>query len=482
MMLKRILFSVFCLLLSSTILISQDCSNRPEFDGFTGVETEAILEYICGEVVDEHVNNMGIAHGPQFLQWHREYIEGLEDHLLSVGMGHLVPLPAWDPCTIVPLTAPNVPGTLTTCPEQGAMPEGLEGRYYDCGDFATDKYSCENLCNFESFADFQTTLQADHDPVHNVFGETTFNTAASPGVVLFWPWHAFVDDIYLKYQVATADPDLPIELEMIEQNCCDVVFRAPKFCCSTIEWTLNGDENAPDGTWSDSEFHYMSATTDTWPDFTVAIAYTGTCGAVRVVEETFENPGSIPNLPSSPPYHMQWICMDDFGTENCYDFGAYTCLETMEVTTSSNKLIAQVDGTELCLYYIHPAPYTGTVTVTPVSSCGRGTPVTWTIYANSPRFCGDFGRNTSTSTTNAEPEVAVYPNPFADQLNVNIAGFAAEGVYTLELVDMLGRVVHQSQETDQATLNTSHLTPGLYMLRIVDAQDQVLHVEKYVKR
>lgn len=134
--------------------------------------------------------------------------------------------------------------------------------------------------------------------------------------------------------------------------------------------------------------------------------------------------------------------MDDFGIENCYDFGVYICLEMMEVMISFNKLIVQVDGIELCFYYIYLVFYIGIVMVIFVSSCGCGIFVIWMIYVNSFCFCGDFGRNFNILIVNVELKVVVYFNFFVDQLNVNIVGFVVEGVYMLELVDMLGRVVY----------------------------------------
>lgn len=456
--------------------------NRPQFDGFSETETAAILDYVCGDIVDIHINST-IAHGPLFLQWHREYLEGLEEHLLNVGMDHLVPLPAWAPCSAIPVSGPFVPGPLETCPEQDPVSEEFEGRTIDCGEFASDRYTCESLCEFVSFTEFQNTLQHDHNGIHNALGETTFNSSASPAVVLFWPWHAYVDDIYLKYQAATMAADLPIELELYEQNCCNVIFRSPKFCCSEVVWAFNDDEAGFDYSWSDDQFYYMSATIDTWPKYDVSISYTGTCGATRIVEQTFPSPDVTPNLPNTPPLHMQYICMEDFQDENCYDFGDTNCLETLEVTTSSNKLIAQVDGTELCLYYIHPAPYTGTVTITPIGTCSDGNSVTWTIYANQPRVCGGFDNTGFRSmTSQRSKKVNVYPNPFTEELNITYGDSGDGQEHTFELLDMLGRVVKRNITKDQSKLQTADLEAGIYVLRVINTQNEVLHLEKYVKQ
>lgn len=480
-MLKRIYLLGFCLSLFCANLMSQDCMNRPAFNGFNEAETEAILDYICGDIVDYHVDNMGVAHGPQFLQWHREYLEGLEDYLLAEGFDDLVPLPAWNPCSEVPWM-PNIPGPLTTCPEQPAMPDGLEGESYDCGNFATDRYSCENLCDFDSLTFFKNALQADHDAVHNVFGETTFNTPASPGVVLFWPWHAYVDDIYLKYQAATLDPALPMTIELVEQNCCEVVFKAPKYCCSTVSWGMNSKKGGFNETWFEDNYWYMSGNVNSWPFYQVYITYTGTCGTSRTVGVSYPSPAEIiPYMPSAPPLEMQNICMDDF-EPTCRDFGNIPCLETMEVTTSSSKLIAEVNGTELCLSYIHPSPYTGTITITPIGTCGNGEPVTWTIYANQSDDCFDFGDGGWwPRLAEEQARINVFPNPFSNELNINCEGLDKDKKYSVELLDVLGRVVKKSNQV-QHTFSTTQLDAGIYLIRVVDAQNDVLFLDKYIKQ
>ncbi len=308
-------------------MFGQDCSNRPKFTGFSQAETDKIMEYVCGPIVQFHVEEMPANHFLEnFLPWHREYIQGLEEFLANEGFSNLVPLPAWNPCDVIPDSPPFQDSILTNCPEVDAMPPGYLGESIDCHDFETNKYTCSELCTFDDFEDFASTLQADHDRIHNAFDEgdvvTPFSSPQSPGILLFWPWHAFVDDIYLKYQAATLDPDLPLNIEFVSEDCCELTFRAPRYCCSEVTWSIdNPKANSIIDDWSTDDYWFMTASVLSSPGYTVNASYTGTCGNSKTVSRSFISPMvTLPTLPTSPPLHLQDICMDDDEKDNCYVF------------------------------------------------------------------------------------------------------------------------------------------------------------------
>ena len=93
-------------------------------------------------------------------------------------------------------------------------------------------------------------------------------------------------------------------------------------------------------------------------------------------------PCEIPNL---PPYGFEYICV---GETICYDFEAFDCLESFEVESSSRKLIADIDGTEICISSIFHKQEVVTLSVTPIGYCGNGVTQEWTIYVNDPEHCG----------------------------------------------------------------------------------------------
>jgi hypothetical protein len=71
--------------------------------------------------------------------------------------------------------------------------------------------------------------------------------------------------------------------------------------------------------------------------------------------------------------------------------------------------------------------------------------------------------------------LAIYPNPASTLLNI-------ENEYqSLEIFDMTGKMVYQSGESYEKTLNISELKEGLYIISIIDQDNQRL-VSKLVKQ
>ena len=85
--------------------------------------------------------------------------------------------------------------------------------------------------------------------------------------------------------------------------------------------------------------------------------------------------------------------------------------------------------------------------------------------------------------TSAQVGVKVYPNPFANYIDINITGGIA-GKYKLMLVDALGKVVWtksgiKNAGAFQQSVNTSTLERGIYFLKVI--QNNTNSVIKLVK-
>jgi K+-transporting ATPase c subunit len=85
--------------------------------------------------------------------------------------------------------------------------------------------------------------------------------------------------------------------------------------------------------------------------------------------------------------------------------------------------------------------------------------------------------------TSAQVGVKVYPNPFANYIDINITGGIA-GKYDLMLVDALGKVVWiksgiKNSGAFQQSVNTSTLERGIYFLKVI--QNNTNSVIKLVK-
>lgn len=66
--------------------------------------------------------------------------------------------------------------------------------------------------------------------------------------------------------------------------------------------------------------------------------------------------------------------------------------------------------------------------------------------------------------------ISIYPNPFKDQLNINIA---LEGIAQVELVNVLGATVYSQEfNTANISINAKNLENGVYILVVRNAAQQ----------
>lgn len=76
----------------------------------------------------------------------------------------------------------------------------------------------------------------------------------------------------------------------------------------------------------------------------------------------------------------------------------------------------------------------------------------------------------------AKSELNSYPNPFRDNLNINIPeGFSGDGL--VEIINFTGQKVFSEEmyltENENAVLHLEHLKPGYYLLRITNDKDRI---------
>lgn len=115
-----------------------------------------------------------------------------------------------------------------------------------------------------------------------------------------------------------------------------------------------------------------------------AKAYDNNC--IYDFEETLEVYDHRPcELIEVPPMEFENIC---FGKKACFDFKTYGCLETLEIKTSSSQVVAEVDGTKVCISSLQPRKEEVKLFITPIGVCSDGAEVVWTIRVNN-KDCGD---------------------------------------------------------------------------------------------
>ena len=75
--------------------------------------------------------------------------------------------------------------------------------------------------------------------------------------------------------------------------------------------------------------------------------------------------------------------------------------------------------------------------------------------------------------------VTIYPNPVRNELKVN-TGNNTEAV-SVNITDMFGRQLQSKTISGAASLNTSSMPSGIYMITIVDKKGKVIKQDKLVK-
>lgn len=150
-----------------------------------------------------------------------------------------------------------------------------------------------------------------------------------------------------------------------------------------------------------------------------------------------------------------------FIIEKSFDLITFFEIESLSAAGNSNSLLSysfdDVNLTGMPCYY----------RLSQIDLCGLST-VSETIYIDCP-FASD------------SLIMALYPNPVSDVLNVRIEnGDIAK--YSVELVSDCGKTVfvEKSISASEYQVNISHLTPGVYNLRLVS--DSIVFIGRFVKR
>jgi hypothetical protein len=155
--------------------------------------SELLRIHITEDVITEHTlgHDWHMSAEPFFYQ-HRGFITRAEKTLINNGGAVYVPLPMYDPTTTIPeefrWVKNNADGSarpaLTNFSPGLQMPANLAG---------------SNICSIATGDDLAVQTNGWHGSVHIAIGGTMSNASTSPAAVIFWPWHAFVDNIYARW-------------------------------------------------------------------------------------------------------------------------------------------------------------------------------------------------------------------------------------------------------------------------------------------
>lgn len=81
-------------------------------------------------------------------------------------------------------------------------------------------------------------------------------------------------------------------------------------------------------------------------------------------------------------------------------------------------------------------------------------------------------------------KIRTYPNPFTSELNIVIPNGEVEEGTSVRMIDVLGRVIYEQREVqagDQLQVSKD-LEAGMYILQWLDKDNQLLQIEKLIKR
>jgi hypothetical protein len=157
-------------------------------------------DYVDKYVVATHAFNMPMVHSnPNFLPFHRAYVQGLEDYLTLRGYPQFVPLPKWLPQNEITTTWQTID---PACAEVvgGGICEPLVNVTANIGRALPTNFIGSNLCTYDSQTNLGYALEHPwHNNVHtNIAG--AMSAYKSPAAIIFWPWHADVDDVWKEWE------------------------------------------------------------------------------------------------------------------------------------------------------------------------------------------------------------------------------------------------------------------------------------------
>mgnify|MGYP000392141188 CR=1 FL=1 len=157
----------------------------------------------------------------------------------------------------------------------------------------------------------------------------------------------------------------------------------------------------------------------------------------------------------------------DAGTDMNLTLGSSADLKGNGTAVGTWKLVSGPDGATVTF---SPNANSATVTASGLSVIGKYN-FSYTVTGTSPctSATDDMDVNvTSITATNSnqylKDNVEIYPNPFTDRLFVDLSKIS--GSKALKMVDMVGKVVFESNNEDSVNIEMTDLTKGMYIIQI----------------
>jgi hypothetical protein len=160
----------------------------------------AIGQCVTPEILTHHAM-INHEYGPDILIHHRMLLREMEDCLTQSGASQFVPLPYWNPGEAIP-------------PELRSVVQIGGSNYPPLVEFELWRSELADAARLETFTgagiywhptldDLANYVFVNwHNSVHNAVGGAMLDPSTSPAAVIFWAWHAYVDNIYAQWEQA----------------------------------------------------------------------------------------------------------------------------------------------------------------------------------------------------------------------------------------------------------------------------------------
>lgn len=202
--------TILILMLMATPIIT-NAQVRSDIYSFSDADRDTLgqlmLDYLDSLVVTTHNLNMPMVHwNPNFLPFHRAYVAGMEDFLILSGHPEFVPLPKWDPADSISSNLQFVDFAACTNANGGGNCNPLVNTNSSTARQIPASFVGSALCTYNYNAIIGTPPFANsvfespwHGGVHvNIGG--VMSQLKSPSAVIFWPWHAYLDDVWKEWE------------------------------------------------------------------------------------------------------------------------------------------------------------------------------------------------------------------------------------------------------------------------------------------
>ena len=101
--------------------------------------------------------------------------------------------------------------------------------------------------------------------------------------------------------------------------------------------------------------------------------------------------------------------------------------------------------------------------------------VLWETYKGSNDRSGYISMNSTYVNSSCSNDIIVSPNPCNDRIKVYIPSELSHNSYQIEIFDIVGNKLYTDKTCEQtASINLSHLSPGLYTLKITSSNSKIV--------